>query len=261
MPAESPPNGTIVASGSPDSLDGRSKPVRGVVYCARTAVPARDRGPCGGRYGGPMPTEIEIAPVTAARVRALLPLIAAYQRFYEVEEIDEERNRAFFRRFLAPSDGRHCCSAPGAAASCVGYACLYWHFSSTQAVETVLMNDLFVGEAARGEGVGRALIEASAAVARERGAAQPRVVDRPRQPHRPAPLRLHRRRALRMDRVRARPLMRRLRRRDVEASTRRQTRRPRGRAALRRLHPRGGRAAGHRPRHRGRDRGRAAART
>ena len=32
------------------------------------------------------------------------------------------------------------------------------------------MNDLYVDEAARGQGVGRALIEASAAVARERGA-------------------------------------------------------------------------------------------
>jgi ribosomal protein S18 acetylase RimI-like enzyme len=34
------------------------------------------------------------------------------------------------------------------------------------------MNDLFVAERARGRGVGRALIEASAAVGRERGAAQ-----------------------------------------------------------------------------------------
>ncbi len=32
------------------------------------------------------------------------------------------------------------------------------------------MNDLFVEEAARGRGVGRALIEASAATTRERGA-------------------------------------------------------------------------------------------
>jgi GNAT superfamily N-acetyltransferase len=51
----------------------------------------------------------------------------------------------------------------------VGYACLYWHFSSTKAVETVLMNDLYVDESARGEGVGRSLIEAAAEVARERG--------------------------------------------------------------------------------------------
>jgi GNAT superfamily N-acetyltransferase len=52
----------------------------------------------------------------------------------------------------------------------LGYACLYWHFTSLRAGETVLMNDLFVAEAARGRGVGRALIEASAEIARERGA-------------------------------------------------------------------------------------------
>jgi GNAT superfamily N-acetyltransferase len=117
-----------------------------------------------------VPAEIEIAPVGAAEFEALLPLIAAYQRFYEVEGIDEERNRAFFRRFLAPSDDGLLIGAR-AGGELRGYACLYWHFSSTQAVETVLMNDLFVGEAARGQGIGRALIEASAAVARERGAA------------------------------------------------------------------------------------------
>ena len=117
-----------------------------------------------------MPAEIEIAPVSAAEYEALLPLIAAYQRFYEVEEIDGERNRAFFRRFLAPS-GDGLLLGARVDGELVGYACLYWHFSSTQAVETVLMNDLFVGEAMRGRGVGRALIEASANVARERGAA------------------------------------------------------------------------------------------
>lgn len=118
-----------------------------------------------------MPTEIEIAPVTAAEYESLLPLIAAYQRFYEAEDIDEERNRAFFHRFLDPSEAGLLLGARGGE-ELLGYACLYWHFSSTQAVETVLMNDLFVSEAARGRGVGRALIEASAGAARERGAAQ-----------------------------------------------------------------------------------------
>jgi len=118
-----------------------------------------------------VPAEIEIAPVSAAGYEALLPLIAAYQRFYEVEEIDAERNRAFFRRFLSPSDDGMLLGAR-TDAELVGYACLYWHFSSTRAVETVLMNDLFVSEAARGRGVGRALIEASAAAARNRGAAR-----------------------------------------------------------------------------------------
>jgi GNAT superfamily N-acetyltransferase len=117
-----------------------------------------------------VPAEIEIAPVSTAELEQLLPLIAAYQRFYEVEEIDERRNRAFFRRFLAPSDDGMLLGARDGE-ELLGYACLYWSFSSTQAVETVLMNDLFVSAAARGRGVGRALIEASAAVARGRGAA------------------------------------------------------------------------------------------
>jgi len=118
-----------------------------------------------------MPSAPEIAPLTADHYERLLPLIAAYQRFYEVSEIDEERNRAFFRRFLAPSEVGMLLGAREGG-ELVGYACLYWHFSSTQAAETVLMNDLFVSAEARGRGVGRALIEASAAVARERGAAR-----------------------------------------------------------------------------------------
>jgi len=114
--------------------------------------------------------DVQIAPIGDEEFEQLLPLIAAYQRFYEAEEIDEARNRSFFRRFLAPSEeGRLLGARQGGRL--VGYACLYWHFSSTRAVETVLMNDLFVAEGARGVGVGRALIEATVAVARERDAA------------------------------------------------------------------------------------------
>jgi GNAT superfamily N-acetyltransferase len=117
-----------------------------------------------------MPAELQIAPVDAAEFDRLLPLIAAYQRFYEVDDIDEERNRAFFRRFLSPSEDGMLLGARDGE-ELLGYACLYWHFSSLSAAESVLMNDLFVSKAARGRGVGRALIEASAAIARKRGAA------------------------------------------------------------------------------------------
>lgn len=118
-----------------------------------------------------MAAEIEIGPVRAAEYEDLLPLIAAYQRFYEAAEIDEERNRSFFRRFLDPSDDGMLLAAR-ADGEILGYACLYWHFSSTRAVETVLMNDLFVAAENRGGGVGRALIEAARSVARDRGAAK-----------------------------------------------------------------------------------------
>jgi GNAT superfamily N-acetyltransferase len=111
--------------------------------------------------------KIEIAPIAVGEFEQLVPLIAAYQRFYEVEVIDDERNRAFFRRFLAPSEDGLLLGARSGG-RLVGYACLYWHFSSLEACESVLMNDLYVDESGRGQGAGRALIEASAGIARER---------------------------------------------------------------------------------------------
>jgi len=116
-----------------------------------------------------VPGTLRIEPVASAQSDDPLPLIAAYQRFYEAEQIDDERNRAFFVRFIAPSEDGMLLGAWREEAL-VGYACLYWHFTSIVPAETVLMNDLYVDPDARGEGVGRALIEASATVARERGA-------------------------------------------------------------------------------------------
>jgi len=116
-----------------------------------------------------MTTPVRIEPISESQLETLLPLIGAYQRFYEVEQVDEVRNRSFFARFIAPSDDGMLIGA-WREDKLVGYACLYWHFSSTRAEETVLMNDLYVDEDTRGQGIGRALIEASADVARERGA-------------------------------------------------------------------------------------------
>jgi GNAT superfamily N-acetyltransferase len=139
----------------------------GVVYGIGPPVPSRERS-LAWRYGEDVATEIEIAPIASEEFEEVVPLIAAYQRFYEVAEVDDERNRAFFRRFLAPSEDGLLLGARREG-RLLGYACLYWHFSSLEATECVLMNDLFVDESARGQGVGRALIEAAAGVARERG--------------------------------------------------------------------------------------------
>lgn len=114
-------------------------------------------------------SDLRIEPVTESQCETLLPMIADYQGFYEADDIRSERNRSFFRRFIAPSDEGELLGA-WSGEDLVGYACLYWHFSSTRAVETVLMNDLYVDANRRHQGIGRALIEASAQVARERGA-------------------------------------------------------------------------------------------
>ena len=110
-----------------------------------------------------------IEPITTEQLEQLLPMIAEYQRFYEVEKIDKERNREFFARFVAPSENGMLLGA-WREDDLIGYACLYWHFTSLVPAETVLMNDLFVAAEARGKGVGRALIDASADISRQRGA-------------------------------------------------------------------------------------------
>jgi GNAT superfamily N-acetyltransferase len=116
-----------------------------------------------------MASELRVEPIVESEFETLLPMIGDYLRFYEVEDIDEDRNRSFFSRLIAPSDDGMLLGA-WRGDRLVGYACLYWHFSSFVPAETVLMNDLYVDSAVRGEGIGRALIEASAAMARERGA-------------------------------------------------------------------------------------------
>ena len=114
--------------------------------------------------------DAEIRPVTEEILPQVEPLIAAYQRFYEVEDIDPDRNREVFSRFIG-TDREGWLLAALQDQEVIGFGCYYRFLSSLLAVETVLMNDLYVVEAARGSGVGRALIEAGAGLAREAGAA------------------------------------------------------------------------------------------
>lgn len=116
----------------------------------------------------PAPT---IAPATHDDLDDVLPLFAGYQRFYAGEARDDDDNRAFLTRFVAPSDdGLLLLARDGDGdGRALGFANLYWTFSSVSAVEHALMNDLFVSDEGRGKGVGHALIAAAGAAARERG--------------------------------------------------------------------------------------------
>jgi GNAT superfamily N-acetyltransferase len=113
--------------------------------------------------------EVDVRPINAEEIDQVLPLIAGYQTFYGAKP-DTERNRAFFSRFLHPSEEGLLLGA-WVDRSLVGFATLYWFFSSTKAADSVLMNDLFVQEGVRGKGIGRALIQRALDEARGRGAA------------------------------------------------------------------------------------------
>jgi GNAT superfamily N-acetyltransferase len=110
---------------------------------------------------------MEIRPATDQDIDEVLPLFGGYQRFYTGEIQTDDRNRAFLRRFLG--EAGQLLVARDERGAAVGFANLYWTFSSTTAEEHVLLNDLYVAEEARGGGVGLQLIEAARAVARERG--------------------------------------------------------------------------------------------
>jgi GNAT superfamily N-acetyltransferase len=111
---------------------------------------------------------VEVRPIHREELEELLPLVHGYQRFYGAEA-DAERNRRFFSRFLHPSEEGVLLGA-WADGRLVGFATLYWFHSSTKAVDTVLMNDLFVRDDVRGGGIGRALVRAALDEARRRGA-------------------------------------------------------------------------------------------
>jgi GNAT superfamily N-acetyltransferase len=116
----------------------------------------------------------EIRAVTADEFPLFEPLFVLYQEFYEVEDINRERNRGFFSRFI--EDDESGSAADGWLLGAfdgdepVGFGCFYRHKSSLSATDIVLMNDLYVSESTRGKGTGRALIEAGVELARRAGA-------------------------------------------------------------------------------------------
>ena len=111
-----------------------------------------------------------VSTVGEADLGELLPLVRGYADFYEVSPSDEallELARTLIAdperegmQFLArDGDGR-----------AIGFATVYWLWSTTSATRIGLMNDLYVAPEGRGSGAAEALIERCRAACRERGA-------------------------------------------------------------------------------------------
>lgn len=101
----------------------------------------------------------------------LLPLLRGYCDFYEVAP-SYEALLSLCRALLAdPLREGIQLIARDTEGRALGFATLFWSWSTLQAARLAVMNDLFVTPEGRGGGVGRALIEACRAQAREHGAA------------------------------------------------------------------------------------------
>jgi GNAT superfamily N-acetyltransferase len=113
-----------------------------------------------------------VSTVGEADLGELLPLMRAYADFYAVSPTDDALlalSRALIAdpvnegmQFLARDD----------AGRAIGFATVYWLWSTTSATRIGLMNDLFVAPEGRGSGAAEALIERCRAACRERGASK-----------------------------------------------------------------------------------------
>jgi GNAT superfamily N-acetyltransferase len=113
---------------------------------------------------------MRIETVTEADLPELLPLMRGYCDFYESDPPDEkllDMSRALLAnpdlegvQFVARDEG-------GRA---IGFATIFWTWSTNAAARLGTMNDLFVSADARGSGAAEALIGACVERCRERGA-------------------------------------------------------------------------------------------
>jgi GNAT superfamily N-acetyltransferase len=114
-----------------------------------------------------------IAPVGEADLADVLPLMRAYCDFYAVAPADEALLQMSRALIADPEREGVQLIARGVDGAALGFATVFWTWSTTRAARIGVMNDLFVAPAARGAGggrVGEALIAACAERCRAHGA-------------------------------------------------------------------------------------------
>jgi GNAT superfamily N-acetyltransferase len=113
-----------------------------------------------------------IARVAEEDLTDLLPLMRGYCDFYEVDPPDEAL-LAMSRELIADPDKEGLqLIARDDSGRAVGFATIFWTWSTLSASRIGVMNDLFVHPDARGSGVAEALIAACTERCRERGATE-----------------------------------------------------------------------------------------
>ena len=119
-----------------------------------------------------MPASLTVRPVRPEDFEPWLPLWEGYNTFYGrsgATALPDEITRATWARFLDPGEPVQALVAESAG-GLVGLAHYLFHRSTIMLGPTCYLQDLFTDARARGQGVGRALIDAVAAAARQAGA-------------------------------------------------------------------------------------------
>jgi len=101
---------------------------------------------------------------------ALVPLLRGYSSFYGAHP-DDAALLGMARAFCDGTGGGTQLVAEGESGELLGFATVLWSWDTTTGAPIAVMEDLFVSQGARGRGVGRRLLEACRALARDRGCA------------------------------------------------------------------------------------------
>ena len=110
--------------------------------------------------------------VGEADLDELLPLMRGYSDFYEVTPTDEALLTLSRALIADPQrEGQQFLARDGDGKA-IGFATVYWLWSTTSATRIGLMNDLFVAPEGRGSGAAEALIERCREACREHGASK-----------------------------------------------------------------------------------------
>jgi ribosomal protein S18 acetylase RimI-like enzyme len=114
---------------------------------------------------------VDIQRVGEGDLTDLLPLMRGYSDFYEVDPPDQALLALSLALIEDPQrEGVQLIARDREDGSAVGFATVYWMWSTSRAARIGVMNDLFVDPSARRRGVGEALIAACLDLVRERGA-------------------------------------------------------------------------------------------
>ena len=120
----------------------------------------------------PAVTDWSIRRAERADLDDLLVLMRGYCDFYEVSPPDEDLLAIACALLDDPEHEGVQLIARDRTGGAIGFATVYWSWSTTAACRIGVMNDLFVAQAARGQGLADELIQACRAECAQRGARQ-----------------------------------------------------------------------------------------